>query len=190
MSTPTIRASPAAAGLAVTLLLCMAVSLGGHEHRSGRTLTRAELAQLLDCLTKSEFFRLDPRFSGRSHFRLRYLYDPGTISGIRHPSIHSVTYPNNAIELIVYSHDGQSALFYETQIIRKPNACHLFLVLNLASLEREKRAWRLKETQGGIWTMARVQKTVDAISAWAPLVAVPVADASKTCATCRMGVVY
>jgi hypothetical protein len=189
MSTRTVRPRPAAAGLAVALL-CMFVSLPAQQHRSGKRLTRAELVQLLDCLTRSEFFRLDPQYSGRSHFRLRYLYDPGTIGGIRHPSIHSVTYPNNAIELIVYSHDGKSALLYETQIIRKPNACHLFLVLNVASLEREKRAWRLKETQEGIWTMARVQKTVDVISAEAPLVTVPVTDAGKTCATCQMGVVY
>jgi len=190
MSTPTSRPCPAAAGLAVALLLCMAVSLGGQQHRSGKPLTRTELAQLLDCLTRSEFFRLDPHYSGRRYFRLRYLYDPGTIGGIRHPSIHSVTYPDNAIELIVYSHDGKSALLYETQIIRKPNGCHLFLVLNLASLEREKRRWRLKETQEGIWTMARVQKTVDAISARASVVTVPVAEAGKTCATCEMGVVY
>jgi len=190
MSTPTSRPGPAAAGLAAALLLAIPTGLPAQQHRSGKRLSKAELVQLLDCLTRKELVPLGPQYSRSRFFRVRYLSDPGTIGGIRYPDSPPLTYPETAIELVVYPPDGKSAVFYETQIIRGPGGCHRFQILNLGVLGREKNAWRVREVLDGLgYTMARIQSVVNAV-ARTPLVTVPVAEAAKTCATCEMGLPY
>jgi len=170
MSTCTSRFALLIAGLAVVAV--PGIAQATQESRRGM-IPRAELTQVLDCLTRSgQRLGLDPSFVDDRAFKVRYYY------GVRDPNVDR----ENELHLIVYGRDGESALLYELLVTRRSD-CLQFEFINTASLKPSKGHWLVTETLGGVYSYKRAQQLVDFVSRTAPI-EIPRTEVVKSCAVC------